>query len=60
MKTMKYFLSMAALALVGAMTVSCSSDDNIIEQPQQPETKNNVVTLTTRQQRHPRAGCQWP
>ena len=44
---MKYFLSMAALALVGAMTVSCSSDDNIIEQPQQPETKNNVVTLTT-------------
>ena len=47
MKTMKNFLSMAALALVGAMTVSCSSDDNIIEQPQQPETKNNVVTLTT-------------
>jgi hypothetical protein len=47
MKTMKYFLSMAALALVGAMTVSCSSDDNIIDQPQQPETKNNVVTLTT-------------
>ncbi len=47
MKTTKYFLSMAALALVGAMTVSCSSDDNIIDQPQQPETKNNVVTLTT-------------
>ena len=47
MKTMKNFLSMAALALVGAMTVSCSSDDNIIEQPQQPETKNNAVTLTT-------------
>ena len=48
MKTMKYFLSMAALALVGAMTVSCSSDDNIIDQPQQQEvTKNNVVTLTT-------------
>ena len=47
MKTKK-FLSMAALALVGAMTVSCSSDDNIIEQPQQPEViKNNVVTLTT-------------
>ena len=44
---MKYFLSMAALALVGAMTVSCSSDDNIIDQPQQPETKSNVVTLTT-------------
>ena len=48
MKTMNKFLSMAALALVGAMTVSCSSDDNIIDQPQQQEvTKNNVVTLTT-------------
>ena len=48
MKTTKYFLSMVALALVGAMTVSCSSDDNIIDQPQQQEvTKNNVVTLTT-------------
>jgi len=46
-KTMKYFLSMAALALVGAMTVSCSSDDNITDQPQQPVNKNNVVTLTT-------------
>ena len=47
MKTTKYFLSMAALALVGAMTVSCSSDDNITDQPQQPVNKNNVVTLTT-------------
>ena len=46
MKTKK-FLSMAALALVGAMTVSCSSEDNIIEQPQQPENKSNLVTLTT-------------
>ena len=41
MKTKK-FLSMAALALVGAMTVSCSSDDDIL----QPENKTNVVTLT--------------
>ena len=47
MKTMKYFLSMAALALVGATFTGCSSDDNFIDQPQQPETKNNVVTLTT-------------
>ena len=46
-KTMR-FLSMAALALVGAMTVSCSSDDNFTDQPQQQEvTKDNVVTLTT-------------
>ena len=43
MKTMKKFLSMAALALVGAMMTGCSNDDNY----QQPENKNNVVTLTT-------------
>ncbi len=47
MKTMYKFLSMAALALVGATFTGCSGDDNIIDQPQQPETKNNVVTLTT-------------
>ena len=45
-KTMR-FLSMAALALVGAVTVGCSSDDNIIDDPQQPASKSNVVTLTT-------------
>ena len=43
MKTMKYFLSMAALALVAAMMTGCSNDDNY----QQPVNKNNVVTLTT-------------
>ena len=48
MKTMKKLFSMAALALVGATFTGCSSsDDNIIDQPQQPETKSNVVTLTT-------------
>jgi hypothetical protein len=48
MKTMKKLFSMAALAMVGAAFTGCSSsDDNIIDQPQQPETKNNVVTLTT-------------
>lgn len=46
MKTMKNFLSMAALALVGAMMTGCSSDDNF-DNPQQPVNKNNVVTLTT-------------
>ena len=44
---MNKFLSMAALALVGAMTVSCSSDNDITDQPQQPENKSNLVTLTT-------------
>ena len=43
MKTTKYFLSMAALALVGVMMTGCSNDDNY----QQPVNKNNVVTLTT-------------
>ena len=44
MKTIK-FLSMAALALVGAMMTGCSNDDNIIDEPQQPA--KNVVTMTT-------------
>ena len=43
-KAMKY-LSMAALAFVGALTTSCSNDDFAIE-PQQP-ANNNIVTLTT-------------
>ena len=48
MKTMK-FLSMAALALVGAMMTGCSSsDDSIADIPQQPEVTNKkTVTLTT-------------
>lgn len=45
---MKKFLSMAALALVGAIMTGCSSDDDsIISNPQQPENKSKVVTLTT-------------
>ena len=46
MKTMKNFLSMAALALMGAMMTGCSSDD-YFDNPQQPENKSKVVTLTT-------------
>jgi len=38
---------MATLALVGTVLTGCTMDDNIIEQPQQPENKTNVVTLTT-------------
>jgi len=47
MKTMKKFLSMAALALVGAVMTGCSNDDEIIETPQQPVNSQNVETLTT-------------
>jgi hypothetical protein len=46
MNTMKNFLSMAALALMGAMMTGCSSDDNF-DNPQQPENASKVVTLTT-------------
>ncbi len=46
-KTMKKFLSMAALALVGAVMTGCSSDDSLTNNAQEPAVKNNVVTLTT-------------
>ena len=46
-KTMK-FLSMAALALVGAVMTGCSSDsDELFSEPQQPENKDKVEILTT-------------
>jgi len=43
MKTMKNFLSMSALALVGAVMTGCSSDDNI----QQPANNDNAYILKT-------------
>lgn len=39
------FLSMAALLVVGVMMTGCSNDDNI-DNPQQPANNDNVVTLT--------------
>lgn len=44
--TMKFF-SIATLALVAAVMAGCSSDDDVINEPQQPEKTSNVVTLTT-------------
>jgi len=44
-KTMNY-LSMAALALVGAVMTACSSEDNIADN-QQPAKQDNIVTVTT-------------
>lgn len=47
MKTMR-LLSMAALALVGAIMTACSSsDDDILDTPKQPENTSKTVTLTT-------------
>ena len=46
MKKTFRFLSMAALALVGAMMTGCSNDEDF-STPQQPENKSNIVTLTT-------------
>ena len=43
---MKQYLSKAALALVGALMTGCSSEDDLAGN-QQPENKNNLVTLTT-------------
>lgn len=55
---MKY-LSMIALALVGAVMTGCSSDDDNIDTPKQPENKdNNVVTLTTTIGRDNNAGAK--
>ena len=41
------FLSLAALTFMGAVMTGCSSDNNIIDEPQQPANKDNIVTLTT-------------
>ena len=43
----KNIFYMAALAFVGAIMTGCSSDDNYIDDPQQPANTDNVVTLTT-------------
>ena len=45
-KTFRY-LSLAALTFMGAVMTGCSSDNNIIDEPQQPANKDNIVTLTT-------------
>ena len=48
MKLNKIFLSMAALAFLGAMTAGCSGDDLTAETPQLPDTAGGtVVTKVT-------------
>jgi hypothetical protein len=36
MKQMRNFLSVIALALMGAVMTGCSSDDSLASEPQQP------------------------
>lgn len=45
MKKTFQFLSMAALLVVGTIMTGCSNDENI-DNPQQPANNDNVVTLT--------------
>ena len=45
MKKTFRFLSMATLLVVGAIMTGCSNEDNI-DNPQQPANNDNVVTLT--------------
>ena len=52
------FLSLAAFALVSVVMTSCSSDDDIIDEPQQPGNKDNVVTMTTTISRSDIAGTR--
>ena len=47
MKLNKIFLPMAALALVGAMTAGCSSDDLATDTPQLPDAAGGTVTMKT-------------
>ena len=46
MRRMK-FLSLATFALASISMISCSSDDDTFNEPQQPNNKDNVITLTT-------------
>lgn len=47
MRQIRHLLTMAALAVMGAMMAGCASEDNIIADPQQPAGPMGPLTLTT-------------
>ena len=47
MRQIRHLLTMAALAVMGAMMAGCASEDNIIADPQQPAGSTGPLTLTT-------------
>lgn len=47
MRQIRHLLTMAALAVMGAIMAGCASEDNIIADPQQPAGPTGPLTLTT-------------
>lgn len=47
MRQIRHLLTMAALAVMGAIMAGCASEDNIIADPQQPADQTRTITLAT-------------
>ena len=47
MRQIRQFLTMATLAVMGAMMAGCATEDNIIVDGQQPADQTRTITLTT-------------
>ena len=47
MRQIRQFLTMATLAVMGAMMAGCATEDNVIVDAQQPADQTKTITLTT-------------
>lgn len=47
MRQIRHFLTMATIAVMGAMMAGCATEDNIIVDAQQPADQTRTITLTT-------------
>ena len=47
MRQIRHLLTMAALAVMGAMMAGCATEDNVIVDAQQPADQTRTITLTT-------------